>query len=549
MSASHLKAERGVITVDHLNNIEKYYKYLQRKVRFFMRKTVKLLSLVLAIMMLVAAFAACNSGSDKKEETTDAQTNSQNEETNDNGGDVTPETDAETADGTEEDSETEATLDIAKKNYNDDLYLLAYGSVANFYAKERDGNVVTEAVYDRQEKLAEHLGVNLIGTVAPGNHMEYHLTFTNSIKNKDGAVDFFIPNAYMAVPGIIESGYVRDLKTVTDLNLEASYWNADFMESIALFDHYFLGYSDFNIPNTYVYTFNKQMMERYDDALDESVYDMVYNYHWTIDKMISLVNLVYIDATGDGKTQDDTFGISGQQWIPFIPYYHASNMKLVEQGEDGQYRVSTYNGINAEKTATLVDKLKGMAESDSAWFQFRVEDTPVVSITSGRTLFYLSSTSDLNKFLDYDVEFGVLPYPMYDEYQKDAGYISLNYNGYLVFPSYVRNEQMIAESIEVLTFNSDNVRIAYYEKMLGKQVANAPDDAKMLDIVWDGLCSDFGLTYSTITSGLDQNLYMMPNLTQAHTTKNIASYVKGFESSSNKAISKFMKMIDNKMGS
>ena len=74
-------------------------------------------------------------------------------------------------------------------------------------------------------------------------------------------------------------------------------------------------------------------------------------------------------------------------------------------------------------------------------------------------------------------------------------------------------------------------------------------DKKMLDIVWGNLCSDFGLTYSTITSGLDDNLYMIPWLTQAHTTKNIASFVKGFESSSNKAISKFMKMINNKMGS
>lgn len=514
-----------------------------------MKKTIKLLSLVLAIMMLVAAFAACDSGSDKKEETTDAQTNSQNEETKDNGGEVTPGTGAETTDGTEEDSETEATLDIAKKKYNDDLFLLTYGSFDNFYSEERDGNVVTEAVYDRQEKLAEHLGVNLIATTAPGNHEEYHLAFTNSIKNKDGAVDFFITNAYMAVPGIIEAGYVRDLKTVDAIDLEASYWNVDFMESIALFDHYFLGYNDFNIPSTYVYTFNKQMMDKYDDALDESIYETVYNYHWTIDKMISLVNLVYIDATGDGKTQDDTFGISGQQWIPFIPYLHGSNIKLVEQGEDGQYRVSTYNGVNAEKTATLVDKLKGMAESDSAWFKFRIEETPVVSLTSGRTLFYLEGTGSLSKLLDYDVEFGVLPYPMYDEYQKDVGYIALNYDGYIVFPSFVRNEQMIAESIEVLAFNSDNVRTAFYEKMLGKQVANAPDDAKMLDIVWGSLCSDFGLTYSTITPGLDNNLYMIPWLTQAHTTKNIASYVKGYESSANKAISKYLKMIDNKMGS
>jgi hypothetical protein len=260
--------------------------------------------------------------------------------------------------------------------------------------------------------------------------------------------------------------------------------------------------------------------------------------------MISLVNLVYIDATGDGKTQDDTFGISGQQWIPFIPFYHGSNMKLVDQNEKGEYVVSTFTGVNKEKSATLVDKLKAMAESDSAWFKFRIEETPVVPLYSGRTLLFLSETGSLSNLLDYDVNFGVLPYLMYDENQKDVRYISLNYEGYIVFPSYTRNDTMIAESIEVLSFVSGNVHTAYYEKMLGKQVADAPDDARMLDIVWDNLCSDFGLTYSTITPGLDNNLYMMPWLTQANTSKSIASYVKGYEAGANKAIAKYMKMID-----
>jgi hypothetical protein len=161
----------------------------------------------------------------------------------------------------------------------------------------------------------------------------------------------------------------------------------------------------------------------------------------------------------------------------------------------------------------------------------------------------LASTNGLENLCEYDIDFGVLPYPMFDEAQANVGYRHLQWGGYIVIPAYTADPVMVAETIETLSYFSDEVNITFYEKLLGKQVADAPLDRQMLDIVWDGLCSDFGLTYSTITPGLDQNLYMMPNLTQAHTTKNIASYVKGFESSSNKAISKFMKMIDNKMGS
>ena len=492
-----------------------------------MKATLRILALLLSLATTASVLASCG-GADETE------------------------TDGTTAAVVETVTETESAAiepDIAKTDYGEDLYLLCYKTTENFYAEERAGNVVTEALYDRQEKLREHLGVDLIASVAPGNHEEYHLAFTNSVKNKDGAVDLFISNAYMAVPGIIEQGYVRDLKTVQALNLDADYWNQDFMDSISILDHYYLGYGDFNIPTTYVFTFNKDMMDKYGDTLNESIYETVYNYRWTIDKMISLANLVYIDQTGDGKTEDDTFGISGQQWIPFIPFLHAANMKLVVQNEKGDYVVSTFTELNAEKNTALVSKLKALAESDCAWFKFRIEDTPVISITTGRTLMQLEETGALSRLLDYDVEFGVLPYPMYDENQKDVGYISLNYDGYIVFPSYTRNENMIAESLEVLSFHSGNVRTAVYEKLLGKQVANAPDDAKMLDIVWDGLCSDFGLTYSTITNYLDDNLYMIPWLTQAHTDKNIASYVKAYEVRANRAIEKYLtrlKMADQR---
>lgn len=497
-----------------------------------MKNFVKLLSLMLAMLMLVSVFAACDS-TDPVTDDTEAESK-QDETANNASGEQTTE------------AETEYMPDVQKNNYGEDFYLSAYGGSAHMrflWAEDRDQNIITEAVYDRQQKVEDYLGITMYGSTPPGNHEEYHQTFVTSVKNKDGAVDLFIPNAYMAVPGIIEGGYCRDLKTISGLNLDASYWNGQYMEDLALHDRYYLGYSDYNIAKTYLFTFNKDMLSKYDDALDESIYDTVRGFRWTLDKMISLANLVYIDATGDGQTADDTFGLTGQQWIPFIPFLHGSNLKLVDVDEKGNYAVAVYNEKNAAKTTELVDKLKALASSDCCWLRYRIEDTPMVPITTGRTLMYLADFTALEGFLEYDVNFGVLPYPMFDEAQKDVGYISLNYDGYIVVPTYLRNEQMVADTVELLSFYSEPVRIAVYEKMLGKQVADTPDDAAMLDIIFDSLCSDFGLTYSTITSSLDGILYMIPKLTRENGTESIASYVKSLETSSNKAIEKYMKKL------
>ena len=99
---------------------------------------------------------------------------------------------------------------------------------------------------------------------------------------------------------------------------------------------------------------------------------------------------------------------------------------------------------------------------------------------------------------------------------------------------------MVGETLEMLSFFSENVNITFYEKLLGKQVANAPLDRQMLELVWDTICPEFGQTYTDCTGNW---LYMLPELTWVNATQNLASYVKSKESSSNKKITKFLHSI------
>jgi hypothetical protein len=114
-----------------------------------------------------------------------------------------------------------------------------------------------------------------------------------------------------------------------------------------------------------------------------------------------------------------------------------------------------------------------------------------------------------------------------------------------MLPSYMRNEQMITESIELLSYYSSDVRTAVFEKWLGKQAADAPDDVKMLNIVWDNLYSDFGYTYSTIVGALNDNLYLLPTVTKAGANQSVASYIASYSRVANNAIAKYMKRIQS----
>ena len=489
-----------------------------------MKTKIKALSLILAVFMLASAFVACDNGNGSTE-------------TDTKGG-------AETT-AIETVLETEAKPDVEENDYGSEFFLWIMPDSNNYsyhYVEESENDVLSEAIYARQQKIFEYLGVELVATKAT-DFSAYTGPFKTAVKNKDGSVDTLLTHVYAGVPGLISENYLTDFESLPGVNVNADYWNQEFMDDLSITGKYYLGFSDYNILYTHVIAFNKTMMEQYADTLEKSVYDMVRNYEWTIDQMISLANLVYIDTTADGKTPDDTYGITGRQWNEFPGFFHASNINLVEQDASGQYVVSVMNEVNAGKTTELVDKLHELSKANCSYFDYKTTSVTTVPFTTGRTLMHLVSSNGLKNYLDYDISFGVLPYPVWDTAQKDVGYRHLQWGGYITVPIYLSNPQMVGETLEILAFYSEDVKTAYYEKMLGKQVADAPDDSEMLALVWDTVCTEFAQSYST-TLGGDALLYLMANVTEANTTTNIASAVAGLERSTNSSIKKFLQKIE-----
>jgi hypothetical protein len=103
----------------------------------------------------------------------------------------------------------------------------------------------------------------------------------------------------------------------------------------------------------------------------------------------------------------------------------------------------------------------------------------------------------------------------------------------------MRDPALIGDTLEMVSFYSAEVNNAFYNKLLGKQVADSPIDQKMLEIVWDGLCSDIAQTYYSAMNDT-QILYIVPYLTFEDSTQNVASFIASKESTVNKRLKKLM---------
>ena len=438
-------------------------------------------AILLCLLMLLSAIA-CGVAGDDPAVTTGASTNAE--------------------------EETDFVPDIPIQNYDCDFNIVTGHSVpAEKIAleeldKSEAGDVET-AVYERGIKIKDHLGVNLVMQDG-GTWMGYADTVMRSVSSGIDDYQLVLTNVYYGVAPFVSNGYLYDLGELDALNLDAPYWAGDLMDEISVDGKYYLGYGDLCLSDVLVVIFNKDLMEEYNMT---APYDNVRNKTWTLDKMMEMASMV-LQENGDGKWDEkDTYGISGLAWIPFVSFVTSSGMKIVDKDEDGIFTIAYSK--NADKMSSLIDKLTQMHDADYSYFWPHTVGVEL-DFASGNSLFQLYHSSSLETLRAEELRFGILPYPMYDENQKD--YKSLNWNGLIAVPTTIKNPDMVGETLELMNYYSSDVKVAYHEKLLGTKLAESPDDAEMLNIIWDSQSSDVGLIFCNSSYAMDNLVYMVPSL-------------------------------------
>ena len=218
-------------------------------------KSIRFISLVLAMILSLAIFSGCGNTSDEQTTTTPPE-------------------------NTEEQVADDVHPEIAKKSYNSEFYfsIMTHVNQSSLYwVKESDNDVLTDAVYKRQEYIRDYLGVDMYA-IDEETSESYISRLQTAVKNRDDSIHMSLSHTFMGIDGFITGNYLTDFNDIDIIDLTSDYWNYDFMEEVSINGHFYLGYSDFNIARTQVVAFNKEMYSKYEDAIGEEFYDMVTDY-------------------------------------------------------------------------------------------------------------------------------------------------------------------------------------------------------------------------------------------------------------------------------
>ena len=376
---------------------------------------------------------------------------------------------------------------------------------------EADGDILNDALYKRNSELMERFNFTLrVDEVA--NVIDH---IKNYVSAGDDTYDIYVMQEGQLL-GYMP--YILDWNLIPGLRLDEAWWNpeATSVYNIAGEQTALAGNMTLTAVSRAVsIVFNKRIWNEYGDP-SQSLYDLVYDNEWTIDKFIELSRSVCSDLNGDTVwDEDDLYGMfMGRGFKGYIAsFLCASNMNFTEPDESGRQHFTLNTN---ERGLELIKKLLDAWQSDGYTYYTGDVHTgaPADFFEGGHALFSQRVPNDIYRLRDMNDDIGILPMPKYDEEQEN--YCSAAWGGAVwtlsaTFDPDGGEAEGMGVVLDALSYYGwRDVVPVYKEVALKTKTTRDEDSAAMLDIIFDTIYFDFGtniLYDAVIADGMLNRIY------------------------------------------
>jgi hypothetical protein len=462
----------------------------------------KVLSLILAFLMILPMAVAC------------AETNV---------GDDTTAPDVATDAPSGTDAATEpAETEIKSQTLPDDLdfkgeTVTILSRDAAFVSDElwvddQNGSMVNDAIYKRNEKVMQQLGVNLESIKLEGGAYLVSTELRNAASSGETYFDIAANSTYSTIMYTGENIFL-DLTDCEYLDLDAIYWSQGYNDSVSIGNSQYLatGAIALSLYRLMFITFyNKDLLQA---AQYENLYTVVDEGRWTLDYQIQLSKDLYKDADGSGTVSEgDTVGFAGSSISYIDPYWSSCDMPILTKDADNLLVFS----LDIEKMSNVVDKLIVLFHDSNAWVDTDTTDDGKQANMSnlfasgvvGTTTMRLGSV-ETEQLASMQDEYGIIPMPKYDENQEK--YYTFLHDQFTsvgvpsVLVSDKERVQMIGAVLEAMAVESYKTVVpTYYEVALKGRYLEDSDSWRMLDMIYENVKVDAGVLYTKNLGSIHQ---------------------------------------------
>ncbi len=497
----------------------------------------KILALLLALLMTAPVFLSCS----------ESGTNEDTAETTEGTPTAADETVAEeTVDDSLDENgylkdDLPDDLDFAGQNIN----LLYWSDVENqeFSAEEFTGEIVNDAIYQRNINVEDDLNIKFtwIGTPGNGGNIDaYVAKVRESHTAGDNAYDIYASYSRTIMASVI-NGFTASLETAPYLDFDKPWWPDNLLAESTINDHLYLVSGDIStnvLHMMYCVYYNKQLLGDYQL---ENPTDLVFENQWTLDKLVSMTSGAYLDLNGNTqKDVDDQFGFTIVNFHNDA-FYTGSDLKLVEHDKEKILIVSP--DFFGEKAISVIEKLGPWENSNDVYVGGDYE-TP---FTEGRSIFTINRAHYASKALrDSDLSYGIVPVPKYDEAQ--ANYRTVMGNPVTLYSISLNcpYKDTCAAVLECLASNAYRLTTpAIFENNMKAKYSTDNINAQMYDIVRESVSFELGRFMNKYLSNITDIFFAALVNNDANWGSTAAKYSKVLDKQMQKVVDSIIENEEN----
>ncbi len=442
----------------------------------------KILALLLAVLMLAALLAGCaESGGDEQTEATTPA----GEETN-----------------------VLDLLDVPDKKYDGKEFMFltrdaAEWTTVDIYSEELTSDPINDAVYRRNDAIQTKYDVVILETQT----MTAAADLEKDIKGGSGEFQAIVQKLGDCAL-ISTKGYLQNLREVPHMDLDKTWWDQKALEGLSIGNKVYFATGDLltsDNDGTFIIMFNKSIAE--DNGL-EDIYELVNNKQWTFQKMYDMSTIAVKDLNGNGKMEHDAdvLGTAITTNSGYCMMYAAGIVITAKNANDvPEYVLDTERAVDAIPLSYQIIGDKNMAlNMNSAGGSTDVVENGKMCFGNGHALFFQECMQCVIRLRSYDVEFGVVPFPMFNEEQGEY-YSHMNEVGGMVcIPTSVVDQELedVGAIIETMAaYSVDTLTPAYYDISLISKSTRDEESRPMIELILANRIYDLGYVFEQAWGG------------------------------------------------
>lgn len=420
----------------------------------------------------------------------------------------------------------------------DDSFHSYAAHTRDLYAEEITGDLMNDATYERNTRIAEKYNVVFKITTFNESTNEYapNSAVEKAVQAGSDEYDLLLTHMINGATSAMK-GFYLNWNSLPYIDSSKPYWCQGAVQGYSVGDKLLLSLSDMCVSsndNTHCMLFNKQIHENFQL---ENIYDIVGANKWTFEKFRELIRGVSSDIDGDGKmTEADQFGYfiggsSGQ-----LNYLWAGGSQITSKDENN----IPFLDMLSERTIAIYDFLYELRFSNDTYYyaQWHLQ-FPYEFFSADKALFMTTQIGVINNLRNMDTDFGIIPYPKFDEAQEEYGHYVDGHATLMAVPKTVSNTEKVGVVIEALSYDSYvNLVPIYYDTIITTKFTRDEESAVMLDIIYNSRVFDFAYVYD------NWNLaFAFSNMLDAKNANFVSFYEKN-EKAELKQIEKVLKIYD-----